>query len=251
MRENSGDFTVKQDSDGKSVMMMGGIVILVSAFLVVVSNFLYQAFGENAFRIKNIFIRGDYSAEHVPVLKREISHFRDKGFFSLDVRRIQDNIGSIPWVKTVEVGKKWPDSLNIRVEEVKVIAGWESGGMVSETGRWIPPENSVANKVPSVKFSGDRSRLVSHVAVFNQIEKLLSRNGKSITSESITSYDELKIGTVDGETYITNLGDFLGKLKRFFRVYQVIRNDPKHRNERIEYVDLRYPNGFAVKWIKL
>lgn len=239
---------MKHDNHEKSAVMIGGIVILASVFLVISSSFLYQAFAEKIFLIRNISVSGDYNAEHIPMLKKKIDRFRNKGFFSLNVHDIQNSIRAMPWVKTVEIAKKWPNSLDIQVDQIKVIAGWESGGMVSETGRWISQENAIDALIPSVKFSGDRSKLVSHVAVFYQLEKLLSRNEKSIASESITSYDELKIGTVDGETYITDLGDFMEKLQRFFSVYEAIRNDPEHQNERIEYVDLRYPYGFAVKW---
>ncbi|MDH5180871.1 MAG: FtsQ-type POTRA domain-containing protein, partial [Gammaproteobacteria bacterium] len=73
----------------------------------------------------------------------------DAGYFSVNVKQIQQQVEALPWVDKAVVRRVWPDVLAIRIVEQEPVALWKSGGLVNKRGElFYPAEQSYPSRLP-------------------------------------------------------------------------------------------------------
>ena len=55
-------------------------------------------------------------------------------FFTVDLRGAQAAFEKLPWVRRVDVRRRWPDRLEIVVEEHRALARWGNSALVNSQG---------------------------------------------------------------------------------------------------------------------
>src|SRR5262245_14228685 len=55
-------------------------------------------------------------------------------FFTVDLARIRAGFEKLPWVRTVNVRRHWPDRLEVVMEEHRPLARWGSTALVNAQG---------------------------------------------------------------------------------------------------------------------
>ena len=77
-----------------------------------------------AFPLRTIRIQGDLEhvsrGQIVDALQGRVSGT----FFSVDVEAIRSMFQTLPWVRRAEVRRRWPDRLEVRLEEHVALARW-------------------------------------------------------------------------------------------------------------------------------
>ncbi|SUX34704.1 cell division protein FtsQ/DivIB [Chromobacterium violaceum] len=103
------------------------------------------------FPVKKIRIQGDMNRVTAEQLKFIAEHELSGTFFTLDIDKTRAAFGKLPWVRDAQVRRRWPDALDITVEEHVALARW---------GRtaWSIPAASVSTPpaTPSCRCSSDR-----------------------------------------------------------------------------------------------
>ena len=56
------------------------------------------------------------------------------GFFAVDLEQLRADLSALPWVRRVEVRKRWPDRLDVMIAEHRPLARWGTDRMLSENG---------------------------------------------------------------------------------------------------------------------
>ena len=74
-------------------------------------------------------------------LRATVLPFAKRGFFAVELDRIQDAVIALPWVERAEVRKHWPDVLEVRISEHRPFARWGADRLLSEQGRLFPASN--------------------------------------------------------------------------------------------------------------
>ncbi len=186
--------------------------------------------------------------------KNELSVLENKGFFDIDVDAIKKRVEEMPWVKQVSVQRVWPDTLVIEVVEHTPIAYWGNSGLVSNTGEVFRPlkktypkdlprflvtkghDGSVTEKaaIKSLRYFSDASDMFSTI---NLKVKKVKFDARQALTLSLDNGVELNLGRQNK----------LYRLQRFVQIYAPLRE----RMSLIERVDMRYTNGFSVKWKQL
>ncbi len=206
-------------------------------------------------------LRGWFAADRWPVTKltvqAEFHHvkaeqIRDivrprlgRGFFALDLDAVQKAVAALPWVESVEASKRWPDTLLLRIYERQPFARWNDKQLISRQGQVfdVPPSELDAS-LPSLH--GPDDRLAEVVSFYADTRKAFGGTHLQITGVALTERGSWSLATADGAQIV--LGDreqAARRLRRFLDVYpQVVAGHATG----FAYADLRYTNGFAVRW---
>ncbi len=195
----------------------------------------------------------------VEVSKEEVEVSLEKNiegnFFIADIDKIRDSLGEIPWVRSVEIRRKWRGSLEIVLEEHQAIAHWgkeegnlliNSYGEIFSADSW---ENPRLTHLPTMEAQNERS--VEVLELYHEASKILSGINQKI--ERIRLSPRLAVHLQLDNGLEIQLGRKQQKevsmeaLKRFVRTYPSVHTAHARK---AALVDLRYPNGFALSFNK-
>lgn len=236
-------------SDGKNFRLSFTILspLLKSAWLatlILTSFFISRYFKvENCFPIKTVQV---YGAEKVD--RQEIQDILlplvKRGFFSINVDYIKDRLSQIPWVSTAFVRLYWPDRVEVNLIEKKPIAIWNGNTLLSDSGElFTPNQTTFPEHLP--KFYGPNGRQILMITYYNDINRLFMPLHVKIVSLEVSPYLNWSLKLDNGISLHLGHKDILTRLDHFVKVYAKIVGD---RVADVDYIDLRYPNGLAVRW---
>jgi cell division protein FtsQ len=166
------------------------------------------------------------------------------GFFSLDVKRLQQSLLNIPWVRSVHFRRIWPSKLVITVREYQPLALWGANGVISESGAIFYPEISNLPKHLPVLY-GEPQYAKKIVKKYQVLEKELQSAALAIGSLTLTPRMAWQLRLSNGILVTIGRKNIDQRLQQFVQLYPRIIGGKANQALR---VDLRYPNGFAVKW---
>ncbi len=169
-------------------------------------------------------------------------------FFTVDLDALRATFEKLPWVRHAEVRRRWPDAIELRIEEHQAVAYWtvsESGDarLVNRQGEvFVAASNAAMPHLDGPQ--GSSARLLEHHAEYS---RLLQPLGVQLSGLAMSARDAWQL-TLDNGMVIM-LGREQDKvplrerLTRFIRLWPQVRQQLKAP---VAIVDLRYPNGFAL-----
>jgi len=167
-----------------------------------------------------------------------------KGFFTINIEYIRDRLLQIPWVSDLYVRRVWPDQIEITLIERNAVARWNNISLLSEAGDLFSPKaNSTPLNIPNL--IGPTGQQIVMLQQVKDINRLLRPLHVKISSLELTPYFTWKLILDNGMMLQMGHKDILTRLAHFVKVYPKIVGS--HVAD-IDYVDLRYPNGVAVRW---
>lgn len=171
-------------------------------------------------------------------------------FFNLDIAAVRVLFETVPWVRRAEVRRMWPDRLEVRMEEHVPLARWgqpEEGRMVNTFGEVF----SVAGKgtesdLPA--FSGPAGtslEVARSYAAFRSILAPIALEPRAVMLSPRHSWQlKLSNGMAVQLGRETEKDKVVDRLTRFATIYP---QSLAPLSRRLDYVDLRYPNGLALR----
>ena len=229
----------------KSQGVLKKVTIVAYILIFIISIFLfYQLMTSAKFPINEIGIKGEYgnvNKSQVDLIKNK---FIRKNFFGLSLEETRVAFKKLPWVRDVSIRRDWNKSgLIVEIESHKPIARWGNRGLVNTFGEIF--HAAYDDKLPL--FLGPDEFVEEMTVKYRQMNKILEKELMQIVTISLSNRLSWEIYTNN------NMRFFLGKekdsnivkrLNILIENYQIILSKSKSR---IEYVDLRYKDGFAVK----
>ncbi|MBA3660273.1 MAG: FtsQ-type POTRA domain-containing protein [Gammaproteobacteria bacterium] len=195
------------------------------------------------FPIKKVQIFGSEHLDH-DEMKFLVSPLVEKSFFTVNVDQIRERLRQLPWASDIFVRRQWPDKIEVRVVEKKAIAHWNGGTLLSHGGViFSPKKETYPNNLP--QFRGPDGKQMIMLKYYDEINRLLSPLHAKISYLELTPYYHWKVMLSNGITLQIGHKDILTRLDHFVKVYPKIVGT---RAESVEYVDLRYANGMAIRW---
>lgn len=174
------------------------------------------------------------------------------GFFSLNVDAFRaELLDKLPWLKSISVRKIWPDKLLIEIAEHKPVVRWQSANgyqLLSQEGIIFAPVLSDTQKAKfnqMALFSGPETsakKVLGKCFALNENLKRLDLIIKQCGMNKRRTWGLGLTGDVDIKLGKENISQ---QLERFIQVFS---GKLKKYISAVEYVDLRYANGFSVKW---
>lgn len=228
---------------------------LADLLMLVASAALLAAAAVWLVRVPSLPVRHVVFAEALPHTKRgeveQVLPAALKGnFFSLNLEAVRGALEKLPWVRKVEVRRSWPDRLEIRVEEHKPVARWGDGRgeLVNSYGEVFAAMLS-AEDGPDLPLlfgpQGTAQEVLKHYGEFiASFQAVGEKPVQVILSPRLAWQLKLQNGMqvdIGREQPKSPVGV---RLQRFIEIYP---ETVAKRAVRPAVVDLRYPNGFAMR----
>lgn len=161
-------------------------------------------------------------------------------FFTLDLAATRAAFEKLPWVRTVNARRQWPDRLEITLEEHAPLARWGNHALVNTHGEEF--EAAYDGKLPL--FIGPAGAAKEVAIQYEYFRKSLAAIRKIPVQVQLSPRRAWQIRLEDGMTLQLGREQIEARLARFISSYE--RTVGKLAR-RIDYIDLRYANGFAVR----
>ena len=161
-------------------------------------------------------------------------------FFTINLKNTQKAFKKLPWVRDISVRRKWPDKLIINIEEHKVLGRWRNLGLVNNHGEIF----NAAFQEDLPIFYGKEALVKEITNKYYEINEILGKELMQIGTITLSNRLSWEITTNNGLKIILGRDKIIVKLESFINQYQEVLYKMKNR---IEYVDLRYKDGFSVR----
>ena len=166
-----------------------------------------------------------------------------RGFFAVDLDRLRAELGALPWVKSVEVRKRWPDRIEVSIVEYRPLARWGEGRMLSEHGELFPAPKGLGRQLPL--FVGPEAGAGEMIAFHALARPLFLGSGLQVREVRLSARGSWSLLLSDGTEVEVGRSDVEHRLQRFSHLLpRLTNNEPR----RLARADLRYTNGFALVW---
>ncbi len=223
---------------------VGGCVVALLVIAFVGERMAVELIDPQTMQIKSVQVEGMFEQVDPQDVKRVAASFSEQGFLGVNVGQVKLAVETLPWVKHASVRRVWPDTLYISLEEQAVSARWGDSGLVSPSGElFFPEERAMFSHLPELAGPSSDGALV--LSQYRQLDGMLAVHGLSIAR---LEQDERRAWVVilnSGVTLLLGRKESEKRLTRFIDIYPKVL---KAWEQAIDEVDLRYPNGFAVRW---
>jgi cell division protein FtsQ len=194
--------------------------------------------------IKNIQIHGRYQHLDQQQIQHILQPVVSGGFFTVDVNQIKQQLAALSAVNTVSVKRVWPDTLSISIEEKRPVAHWNEKYYLDAQANIFSLQAMPESK-PLPYLAGPDQQALAVLEQYKRINQLLNTVGVLVARLELDQRRAWQLVLDNGLLVILGRIDTLRPLEEFVSVYA--QQFAPYVN-RMQYVDLRYTNGFSVYW---
>jgi cell division protein FtsQ len=169
-------------------------------------------------------------------------------FFTVDLDAVRASFEAVPWVRRAQVRRVWPNALKVQVEEHEPIAVWGDGRLVNRQGELFAANVAEAEAEGILReFSGPPDSAPEVARRWVELEELLTPLNLRPVAVSVSPRWAWSARLDNGVTLLLGREQGLpldDRVRRWAMLQPAL--NARLRGE-IVSVDLRYPNGFAVR----
>jgi cell division protein FtsQ len=165
-------------------------------------------------------------------------------FFAVDLAQVRAALEQLPWVRRVQVRRVWPDRLEVTLEEHVALARWGAGGLVDVDG--APFAGATDAALPL--FAGPSGSEGEMARRYRRFGAILAPLGDAPERVTLSPRFAWRLRLADG--LVVELGRDAANDPVESRLARLAAAWPQtlgHLPTKHDYVDLRYPNGFALR----
>lgn len=203
-------------------------------------------FASERWPIRNLQVEAEFNHVGAEQIRAAAKNSLGTGFFAIKLDDVRAAVAALPWVERVEVRKRWPDTLEMRVLEQQPFARWGDKRLVGRNGAlFAAPGTESIQGLPQLE--GPDDALAEVVDFYNNTLRVLTGSGLSLAGVSLSARGSWKLSLVDGSEIMLGQHDIDERLQRFLDVFP--RLAAGRGTNVFARADLRYANGFAIRWL--
>ena len=161
-------------------------------------------------------------------------------FLTLDLAATSASFQKLPWVRTANVRRLWPGRLDVVLEEHVPLARWAGAALVNTQGEVF--QAAYDGKLPV--FIGPEGMAREIAIQFRYFRSSLETIGQTPVEVWVSPRRDWQLKLESGVTLVLGREQVEARLARFVAVHD---RTLARLGRRVDYVDLRYSNGFAVR----
>lgn len=171
-------------------------------------------------------------------------------FFTVNIDAARTAFEKLPWVRKASVRRRWPDSLELSLEEHVAAARWQRGEgealLVNSQGELFAASFAAEARLPA--FSGPEGSSALVLERYKEVVQALAPLGRRPTTVALTARQAWELKLDDG--IVVALGRDQAKHPLSDRIARFAAHYPAARQKiggLAAVADMRYPNGFALR----
>lgn len=196
--------------------------------------------------LENVRLHADL--ERVTSLEVEavLSKYKQAGFLDLSIADVRTELQDLSWVDRAEVQRRWPNGLEVTLVEQVAVARWGERGLLNSRGELIlknAQQNYLPPELPQLNGPEESEWRVAqrYLELYNMVKghglylQGLNQDARGTWEFTLSNGTLVKLGKHKTDE----------RLHRFAK--QILPNLLQQARH-AEVLDMRYSNGFTVKW---
>lgn len=209
------------------------------ALLAVCGAALYWLLAPEQFPVREVRIRGELKQASAADIEAALPRVAGN-FFSVDLAELRAAAERRPWVRRVSVRRVWPAAIELTVEEHVALARWGAGDEMSRLVNTHGETFSAKSKEALPIFVAPAGTSAEVMRRYRRFSEIVAPLDTTIDRVVLSPRQAWQLRLANGQHLMLGRdADAAEKRLRQFVEY--------HPRAKAEYVDLRYPNGFAVR----
>lgn len=201
-------------------------------------------FASRSWPIRTLTVEADYDHVSAGAIRAAVLPHIGKGFFATRLGVLRESLDALPWVASASVRKRWPDTLLITVHERHPFAHWNRDQLIDRHGkRFTVPGAAAVRGLPHL--GGPDGRMPDVVRFYTHVRERLGKLDLEVAGAHLDNRGDWRLDLSGGAHLVIGRENPDGRLERFISVYPQLAGT---HEQPFLYADLRYTNGFAVRW---
>jgi cell division protein FtsQ len=192
------------------------------------------------FALREVRIGGELMHVSRGEIERVVQRELRGNFLTLDLAAVSASFQRLPWVRTANVRRLWPARLDVALEEHVPLARWVGAALVNTQGEVFQAAYDGALPV----FIGPEGMAREIAIQYRYFRSGLERIGETPVEVRVSPRRAWQLKLESGVTLALGREQVEARLARFVAVHD---RTLARLGRRVDYVDLRYSNGFAVR----
>jgi len=157
---------------------------------------------------------------------------------------VQRAVAELPWIESASVRRSWPSTLSVTVAEERAAARWGKAGLLNVYGElFVAKTSHIPAELP--RLNGPAGFELEVARRFFELDKRLMQRGLTATSLKRDGRGSWQLGLSNGMQVRFGAISIDSRIERFFDALDGVLAPVA---EKVNYVDMRYTNGFAIGW---
>ena len=195
--------------------------------------------------LKSVAVEGQFQFlpkdRAMELIEKEI----DGDFLQLNLSRLKSELERDPWVDHVYLGRRWPDTLVVKIAEQTPIARWDANGFLNQRGEIIRvTETDKLLGLPWLQGNEINAREI--MQQYQDLSTLLRSRGLEIVALKCDNKKSWRLTLKNDKEIAIGREEVMEKLRRFVTVYDKFLSSVWGD---VKTIDVRYSNGISVQWI--
>ncbi len=194
--------------------------------------------------LRAVSIDGSFQRVSPTEIEAAVAPYLSAGFMSVNIDAIRRAVQAIPWVDRARVQRRWPMGLEVTVVEQTAAARWNGSGLINARGDLFLRD---ASDPPAALplLSGPDGTEGDVAKRYFAAEPLVGAAGLRIAALKLDARGAWEMDLTNGLAVRLGRHQVARRIRRFVDTAARIVIP---RLSDVEYVDMRYANGFAVGW---
>ena len=194
--------------------------------------------------ISSLEINGPFQRVTALQIEEAISDEVAAGFVGADLDRIRERVVALQWIDQARVARRWPSALSITVTEQVPAAIWGERGLLNVRGElFVTDARHIPAELP--RLSGPESRAADVAQRYLEVRERLIPVGLDVRRVHLDARGAWDMTLQNGVEVRLGRRDVDERTDLFLDIVADIING---RGNDIDYVDMRYSNGFTIGW---
>jgi cell division protein FtsQ len=236
------------------LMNISAVILAVGVLVAAAIGVARWAVRHPVFAIAKITVQGDTVHNNAVTLRANVASRLQGGFFTLDLAQARTAFEAVPWVRKAVVQREFPNQLRVQLQEHRSAGLWGSDGesrLVNTYGEVFEANAGDAESEDMPRLIGPEGHGLAVLDAYRALNVLFTPLDANIEELELTGRGGWRMQLDGGAVIEMGHGtqpEILARVKRFIETYtQVLSAYQRTGLERIESVDLRHNEGYAIR----
>jgi len=201
-------------------------------------------FASDRWPVTKLDVRAEFNHVSAEQIRAAVASHLGEGFFAVNLADVRTAVARLPWVEHAEARKRWPDSIELVVYEQQPFARWGNDRLINRHGS-VFSVAGVEGLQGLPELSGPDDRLEDVIQFHADCLREFTGSGLIVTAVALSPRGGWTLTLASGASIAVGREQPRERLKRFLDAWPKLAAG---RADAPSYVDLRFANGFAVRW---